>query len=75
MCVHALSCLTLCDRMDCSPPGSSVHGDSLGKSPGVGAISFSRASVLSLLHQQVDSTTEPPRKAQKETKEAVKCNA
>ena len=19
-------CLTLCDRMDCSPPGSSVHG-------------------------------------------------
>ena len=23
--------LTLCDPMDCSPPGSSVHGDSLGK--------------------------------------------
>ena len=22
----AQSCLTLCDRMDCSPPGSSVHG-------------------------------------------------
>jgi len=22
--------------MDCSPPGSSVHGDSPGKSPGVG---------------------------------------
>ena len=20
------SCLTLCDSMDCSPPGSSVHG-------------------------------------------------
>ena len=20
------SCLTLCDHMDCSPPGSSVHG-------------------------------------------------
>ena len=20
------SCLTLCDNMDCSPPGSSVHG-------------------------------------------------
>ena len=30
------SCLTLCDRMDCSPPGSSVHGDSPGKSTGVG---------------------------------------
>ena len=25
-CVHAQSCLTLCDPMDCSPPGSSVHG-------------------------------------------------
>ena len=25
------SCLTLCDLMDCSPPNSSVHGDSSGK--------------------------------------------
>ena len=25
-CVCAKSCLTLCDAMDCSPPGSSVHG-------------------------------------------------
>ena len=28
-CVHAKSlqlCLTLCDPMDCSPPGSSVQG-------------------------------------------------
>ena len=24
------SCPTLCDPMDCSPPGSSVHGDSPG---------------------------------------------
>ena len=24
-CVHAQSCLTLCDPMDCSPPGSFVH--------------------------------------------------
>ena len=24
--MHVLSCLTLCDRMYCSPPGSSVHG-------------------------------------------------
>ena len=23
---HIQSCLTLCNRMDCSPPGSSVHG-------------------------------------------------
>ena len=25
VCMHAQSCLTLCDPMDCSPPGSSVH--------------------------------------------------
>ena len=30
------SCLTLCDPMDCSPPGSSVHGDSPAKNAGVG---------------------------------------
>ena len=39
MCVHAKllqSCLTLCDPMDCSPPGSSVTGDSPGKDTGVG---------------------------------------
>ena len=29
-------CLTLCNPMDCSPPGSSVHGDSPGKNTGVG---------------------------------------
>ena len=29
------SCLTLCDPMDCRPPGSSVHGDSPGKNTGV----------------------------------------
>ena len=29
-------CLTLCDPMDCSPPGSSVHGDSSGKNTGEG---------------------------------------
>ena len=30
------SCPTLWDPMDCSPPGSSVHEDSLGKGTGVG---------------------------------------
>ena len=29
------SCLTLCNPMDGSPPGSSVHGDSPGKKTGV----------------------------------------
>ena len=27
--------VTLCDTMNCSPPGSSVHGDSPGKNTGV----------------------------------------
>ena len=34
------SCPTLCDLMDCSPPGSSVHGDSPGKNTGVGCHAF-----------------------------------
>ena len=32
----AQSCPTLCDPIDCSPPGSSVHGIFPGKSTGVG---------------------------------------
>ena len=36
LCLVAQSCATLCDAMDCSPPGSSVHGDSPGKNTGVG---------------------------------------
>ena len=37
--MHAKSlqlCLTLCNPMGCSPPGSSVHGDAPGKNAGVG---------------------------------------
>ena len=49
-------CLTLCDPMDCSLPGSSVHGDSPGKNSGVGChvllqgIFPTWGSNLSLLH-------------------------
>ena len=35
LCLVTQSCPTLCDPMDCSPPGSSVHGDSPGKNTGV----------------------------------------
>ena len=35
-CLVTQSCLTLCDPMDCSQPGSSAHGDSPGKNTGVG---------------------------------------
>ena len=37
-------CLTLCDPMDCSPPGSSVHGIFQARNTGVVVISFSRRS-------------------------------
>ena len=36
LCLVAQPCPTLWDPMDCSPPGSSVHGDSPGKNTGVG---------------------------------------
>ena len=36
VCLVVQSCLTLCDSMDCSLPGSSVHGDFPGKNTGVG---------------------------------------
>ena len=32
----AQSCPTLCDPLDCSPPGPSVYGDSPGKNTGMG---------------------------------------
>ena len=44
VCVCAQSCQTLCDPMDWSPPGSSVHGISLARILEWVAISFSRAS-------------------------------
>ena len=37
----AQSCLTRSDPMDCSPPGSSVHGSFQARVPEWGAIAFS----------------------------------
>ena len=42
-------CLTLCDSMDCSPPGSSVHGILQARIWEWVAISFSRGSSQLLL--------------------------
>ena len=36
VCLVAQACPTLCDPIDCSPPGFSVHGDSPGRNIGVG---------------------------------------
>ena len=46
LCLPAQSCPTLCDPVDCSPPGSSVHGISQARTLEWVAISFSRASSL-----------------------------
>ena len=66
-CVHAKSlqsCLTLCDPMDCSPPGSSVHGVLQARIPGVGCQALLQgifqtqgwnSHLLLLLHWQVGS--------------------
>ena len=43
-CVCMLSCSTLCDPMDCSPPGSSLHGISQARVLEWVAISYSRGS-------------------------------
>ena len=56
------SCPTLCDPMDCSPPGSSVHGIFPGKNIGVGChfflqgIFWTQGSNLHLLRWQSDSS-------------------
>ena len=44
LCSVAQSCLTLCDPMDCSLPGSCVHGISQARIPEWVAIPFSRGS-------------------------------
>ena len=40
LCLVTESCPTLCDPVDCSPQGSSVHGNSPGKNIGVGCHSL-----------------------------------
>ena len=67
----AQSCPTLCDPMDCSPSGSSVHGDSLGKNTGVGCQALlqgifptqgSNSATLMSSALAGEFTTEPPGK-------------
>ena len=60
--MRAQSCLTLWDPADCSPPGSSVHGNFQARILEWAAISSSRGSsqgsnlrLQCLLHWQVDS--------------------
>ena len=67
MCLHAKSlqcCPAVCNPMDCSPPGSSVHTDSPGKNTGVGCYALLQGifpiqalnlHLLYLLHWQASS--------------------
>ena len=62
-CMRVLSCVGLCDHMDCSLPGSSVFGMHQARILEQVAIPFARASsqlrlnlyLLYLLHRQVNS--------------------
>ena len=69
VCAKSFSCVQLCDLMDHSPPGSSVHGDSPGKNTGVGChallqgIFLTQRSIPHLLyslHWQVGSLPVAP---------------
>ena len=56
LCLFAQSCLTLCDPMNCSPPGSSAHGISQARILEWVAISQgSNPDLLHLLHWKADS--------------------
>ena len=55
----AQSCPTLCNPMDCSPSGSSVHGIFQARVLEWGAISFSRGSSLSPALQADTLPSEP----------------
>ena len=48
LCFVAQSCTTPCNPMDCSPPGSSVHGDSPGKNMGMSCHSLLRENYPAL---------------------------
>ena len=69
LCLVTQSCPTLCGPVYCSPPGSSVHRDSLGKNTRVGCclllqgIFPTQGSNLGLPALQADSLpSEPPGK-------------
>ena len=68
-CAESPSCVQLCDPMDCSPLGSFVHGDFLGKNIGMGCHALlqgifpTKGSNPGLPHcRQISLPSEPPGK-------------
>ena len=66
---HAQLCLTVCDPMDCSPPGSSIHGIlqqrilewvAMPSSRGIFPTQGSNLFLLHFLHWQADSLSLVP---------------
>ena len=53
-----LSCLTLCNPVDCSPPGSSIHGIFQARVLEWGAIAFSRLQCYLLAYFQFRSVAQ-----------------
>ena len=70
LCAQSLSRVQLfCDTMDCSPPGTSVHGDSPDKNTGVGCHAIllqgtfpTQGSNQGLQHCRWTLLSEPPRR-------------
>ena len=66
LCLVIQSCETFCNPMDCSLPGSSVHGDSLGKNTGVGCHALLHGVILTqgsnpgFLRRQAESLPSKP---------------
>ena len=56
VCLVAQSCLTLCDPMDCSPPGSSVRGILQARILEWVAVPFSRISSQTMDRTRVSRT-------------------
>ena len=70
VCLVTQLCPTLCDPMDCSPPDSSVHGDSPGGNTGAGCHALLQGIFPTqglnpgLLHGRLILYCQPPREAQ-----------
>ena len=78
------ACLTLCDPMDCSLPGSSIHGIFPGKNSGVGChfllqriflIQGSNPHLSGLLSWQVGSVPLAPPGKLRILKRGYKCHS
>ena len=65
LCLVAQLYVTVCDPVDHSPPGSSVHGNSPGKNTGVGCHALLQGIFPTQEQIQADSLpSEPPGKPQ-----------